>query len=116
MDSIVTSYFANWRKLQKDGYTIVSVAHLSIPNTLRIQELAPSYDIVRGHKAGYVSDEIFKDEYLYQLDHVDFTVILPRLHGKVALCCYEKPGDFCHRHILAEYLNNKFNLSIQEYK
>jgi hypothetical protein len=22
----------------------------------------------------------------------------------VALCCYEKPGDFCHRHLLSEWL------------
>lgn len=21
----------------------------------------------------------------------------------VALCCYEKPGDFCHRHLLSEW-------------
>lgn len=25
----------------------------------------------------------------------------------VALLCYERPGDFCHRHLLAEHLNSK---------
>lgn len=27
-------------------------------------------------------------------------------HRDIVLCCYEKPGDFCHRHILAEWLGD----------
>lgn len=25
-------------------------------------------------------------------------------HRDIILCCYEKPNEFCHRHILAEWL------------
>lgn len=33
----------------------------------------------------------------------------------VALLCYEKPGDFCHRHILAEWLKEKEGIDVVEY-
>lgn len=32
-----------------------------------------------------------------------------------ALLCYEKPGEFCHRHILADWLNKELNAGIEEY-
>jgi uncharacterized protein (DUF488 family) len=32
------------------------------------------------------------------------------------MLCYEKPEDFCHRHILADFLNEKLNLDIKEYE
>ena len=34
----------------------------------------------------------------------------------VALMCYEKPGDFCHRHLLADFLNEKLGLDIKEFE
>ena len=33
----------------------------------------------------------------------------------VALCCYEKPGDFCHRHILAKRLTEKTGIERTEF-
>lgn len=32
-----------------------------------------------------------------------------------ALCCYEKPGDFCHRHILAKWLTENTGIEITEF-
>lgn len=34
----------------------------------------------------------------------------------VALLCYEKPGDFCHRHLLADFLNKELGLNIREFE
>lgn len=37
-------------------------------------------------------------------------------HGMdVALCCFEKPDDFCHRHILAQWLTEQTGIEIKEY-
>ena len=33
----------------------------------------------------------------------------------VALCCYEKPEEFCHRHILADWIKEKLGVEISEY-
>ena len=35
-------------------------------------------------------------------------------HDKVLLLCYEGKYKFCHRHILAEYLNKHYALDITE--
>lgn len=32
----------------------------------------------------------------------------------VALLCYERPGEFCHRHMLAEYLTNN-GITVKEF-
>lgn len=36
----------------------------------------------------------------------------------IALICYEKVGDFCHRHLVAKWLNNSniLDYSIEEYQ
>jgi len=34
---------------------------------------------------------------------------------KVALCCFEKPGEFCHRRLVAEWLNDK-GYKIEEFR
>lgn len=33
----------------------------------------------------------------------------------VVLLCYEKPGDFCHRGLVAQWLNRELGLGVQEY-
>ena len=33
----------------------------------------------------------------------------------IALVCYEKPGDFCHRHLVADWLNEA-GYQCEEYK
>ena len=32
-----------------------------------------------------------------------------------ALCCFEKPDEFCHRHLIAEWLNETLRLNVTEY-
>lgn len=34
---------------------------------------------------------------------------------EIALTCYEKPDEFCHRHLAADWLNKALNLNIVEY-
>ncbi len=32
------------------------------------------------------------------------------------LLCYEKGQDFCHRHVLAEYIELKYNVKVRDIK
>lgn len=52
----------------------------------------------------------YNDEILYYLDPEE---IYNDLKNKVVLC-YEKPEDFCHRHLVAEWLNKHLNVNVQE--
>lgn len=107
---IYTGYFAQMSKYQELGLTSVSIARYS-PKWFTgycLKDLAPSDSLLRGYKDGQISIEGYKKQYLQQLERVRWTDVLNRLE-KIApdgavLCCYEKPSDFCHRHILSEYM------------
>lgn len=54
--------------------------------------------------------EHFKSEVLEHLDAASTVMKLCYLtlnfdSEDIALICYEKPSDFCHRHLVAEWLN-----------
>ena len=52
---------------------------------------------------------MYRNDVLRLVDARSFIQDLERAsRGRdVALCCFEKPGDFCHRHILAKWLNEQ---------
>jgi len=70
--------------------------------------LAPTWDLVMGHKQKRISDEQYVQGYLtllrkrYKQDSGPFLRILQR--ESVTLCCYCKAGAFCHRTIAADVL------------
>lgn len=121
-----TSYFANFRKLDKEDYVGVSIALYTPDNIMvRILDFAPSKNLLMRYKQGLVNEEQYTKEYTEQLDelfddgsmvnHISFLKRLEKSEQKeVVLLCYEGKGKFCHRHILSKYINDKFNLDIRE--
>ena len=76
--------------------------------------------LLQSYKEGTISEEDYVKEYVQQLndfskDVENFVDVLKKEFAdkKVVLLCYEKDG-FCHRHILAEYLNKHYKLNITE--
>jgi hypothetical protein len=69
------------------------------------KKLAPKFWFFAKYKADH--DEAFyteqyKNEVLSMLNPND---ILKELGEDAVLLCYEKPGDFCHRHLVSQWLN-----------
>lgn len=104
---IYTSYFANSRALGKENIMPISIARYS-PKWFygpRYTDVAPT---------GYMLSSVCShEEYLRKYDEIlkklnpqNVIAAIERIaQGKdVALCCYEKPGEFCHRHLLSEWL------------
>lgn len=52
----------------------------------------------------------YENEILFYLDPEE---IYNDLKDKILLC-YEKPSDFCHRHLVAKWLNRNLGLNIEE--
>lgn len=79
--------------------------------------LAPSTDLLNRYKNGNANIQDYTTEYLNMLNNIDTKFIIENISKDrdIVLCCYEKPTDFCHRHLLAEYCNNKYNMNIQEF-
>lgn len=121
-----TSYFANFKKLDKEDYVGVSIALYTPDNIMvRILDFAPSKNLLMRYKQGLVNEEQYTKEYTEQLDelfddgsmvnHISFLKHLEKSEQKeVVLLCYEGKGKFCHRHILVDFLKEKFNMIISE--
>ena len=117
MSKIYTSYFGNLLKLKEKGIKPISIA-LFPPKWYigdQLPAVAPDSAIFAGYKENIISEERFKKFYEYKIKQIGkekiFKMIEDIAKGQdVALVCFETPGCFCHRHILADYLN------IEEYK
>ena len=110
---IFTSYFAKMKKLPNDVVPIAICGKAPAwYNGLQYKTLAPTYNILMKYKgdhneAYYV--EHFNAEVLGHLKAENVVEALKKLSGnaeKIALLCYEKPTDFCHRHLVAKWLND----------
>lgn len=115
---IYTSYFGNKKALDKAGIMVVSVARWQpryCPVACVMLDVAPTVYMLKE-----ATSEQYDAEYQKILSRLDVPGFIKRLEiasgGKdVALCCYEKPGEFCHRHVLAEYLTKQTGIEIEEF-
>lgn len=115
---IYTSYFANGKKLRKNGIKMIGIA-LFPPKWFygpTLREVAPTYSILH-EESHEVYTARFKKEVLAKVDPKMFVEVVERISQgtDVALCCFERPDDFCHRHIVAEWLNEKLGLNVEEF-
>lgn len=107
---IFTTYFAKLPKLPEDIIPIsIAVKPPAGYKGLSYSKLFPTEEMVRRYKK--TKDEMsyiryYQNNILNALNPYDVLEDLRKLAGsdKVALVCYEKPGDFCHRHLVAKWL------------
>ena len=113
---IYTSYY---KKMENIGvnYVLVQVS-VSKPNwfrlpTIQLKEVYPDWRLVSGLKSGEISRQEFTDRYMQQLRKLSRIEILSKLktfsnandYEDVVLLCWENKSGFCHRHILADWLD-----------
>ena len=117
---IYTSYFGNSKKLQQAGIKVKGIS-LYPPrwfNGISLKQVAPTKSILfaNGQKQEDYTRR-YRSEVLSQQDMQQFLKTVEQASGgqDVALCCYEKPEDFCHRHILADWIKEKLGIEISEY-
>lgn len=103
---IYTSYFAMQAKIKELGITPVAISIYPPKwyNGLRFPQLAPTKQI----KDLEVEEYIPKFNAL--LSKLNPHTIVKELtflgnNKDIALLCYEKPSDFCHRQLVAKWLN-----------
>lgn len=122
---VYTTYFAQLRNLP-DNVIPISIC-AKVPqwySGIQYKRLAPKYEFFMEWKRNHDNDyyiEHFSSEVLEPLDvrrvMSELQVALPNevkvqmqtpfwtsKDWHVALVCYEKPSDFCHRHLVADWL------------
>ena len=122
---IYTSYFAKLKSLP-DYIVPISIC-CKAPDWytgLQYKKLAPKYDFFMKWKENHDNDyyiKCFNEQVLDKLNAqkvvqelnnlIDGIMLNPKIfHDQslipdIAIICYEKPGDFCHRHLVADWLN-----------
>ena len=112
---LYTGYFAGLRKLPVD---VIPVAICVSPpagyNGRSIQILSPSIGCLMDWKRDHDNEayvERYKRETLSKLDAREVESMIYRVAGvssdhDVVLVCYEKPTDFCHRHLVADWFES----------
>lgn len=114
---IYTSYFTKLKELENHNIIPISICGKAPDwyKGLQYKKLAPKYGFFMEWKKNHDNDyyiEHFKTEVLDKLDAADVILDFSRLiysfnigESDICLICYEKPSDFCHRHLVAEWLN-----------
>ena len=95
---IYTSYYAKARYI-KDAVLVQISNSAPMQTDYTIRPAIPAWSLVAAHKTKRITNEQYTERYI----------------ADIILLCYEKPGNFCHRHILAKKLNEDYGLNIKEW-
>jgi hypothetical protein len=110
-----TSYFAKYKGLDGPGVCIAGKApeYNTEWGYLIYKPLAPKYWFFKKYKED--GDENYYTEQYYKcvLNQLDPVKIYEEFKDCVLLC-YEKPGDFCHRRIVAKWLETELGIVVPE--
>ena len=123
--TIYTGYYANLRRYLAAGCAPIGIS-VGTPKYLQgsgllqfVKRLAPRYDMLR------IEDEDeytrrYKSEVLGRLDYRSVIAEIEALAkscGKqsAVLLCYEKPPKFCHRSLVAEWINARGEFYVREF-
>lgn len=113
---IYTSYFAKIKELEKNNIVPISICGKAPDwyKGLQYKKLAPKYRFFMEWKKTHDNEYYinhFKNEVLKPLNvenvikEINDLLLNNHLQGDIALICYENPFDFCHRHLVADWLN-----------
>ena len=119
---VLTSCYGRWRKFPQG--CIRAAVSLKVPSQnafdIRIAPFAPTLELVEGSKSGAMDNAEYARRYLLLLQsRKNAFKAADRLkkmdiEGKtVVLLCWEANG-FCHRRILAQWLNAGWEMDVPE--
>jgi len=122
---LYTSYFAKLRKLDTAIIPVAICAKVPDWYTgLQYKKLAPKYSFFSKWKIDHDNEYYIQHFYEEVLNKLDAKTVLKELYDlaqrqnknfkDIMLICYEKPEDFCHRHIVSEWFQ-KSGIVCSEY-
>ena len=118
---IYTGYYSKIKEYADSGLTLLSISRTKpefAKSCIDIPQLFPSDKILWDHKKGKIDEMEYTAKYLDQLNElgVDRIIKMIQIFGdNVVLLCWESPEKFCHRHILADYINKNSGIIVEEF-
>lgn len=76
--------------------------------------LAPTMEMVLASKNGQIDHDEYTKQYFELLHKRNVTPdkVLKDIRQQSIMLCYEKSTDFCHRHLVAQWINQYYNDTI----
>lgn len=114
-----TGYFAKLKYYEEQGLIPIAICG-GIPkwySGLWYKKLAPKWSFFNEWKNGtehkgdneyyilHFNEEVLKNINPSEIEKELKTLAKRRTSDKIILLCYEKPGDFCHRHLVSDWFN-----------
>lgn len=112
--NIKTGYFSKLKEYEKKGYVAISISKYPPKwfRGLKYPTLAPS-------KLSYDSLEAYCTAFDSKLSRLNPNIVINQLKAlsnsqPIVLLCYEKPNEFCHRHLVADWIESKLEIKVLE--
>ena len=85
------------------------------------KSLAPNWKLFENLKSNNISQEKFIEEFIEQLNSLNAITVFDDLKSLVTgfepiLMTNGNKKKFCHRHLVADWLQNELNIQVDEYK
>ena len=85
------------------------------------KSLAPNWKLFENLKSNNISQEKFIEEFMEQLNNLNAITVFDDLKSLVTgfepiLMTNGNKKKFCHRHLVADWLQNELNIQVDEYK
>lgn len=112
-----TSYFGNLKNIKNPvAITAKPPAFFKGPNYIK---LAPKSSFLWAYKNGEIDEEEYVKQYMKLVlkplsPQETYDDIVNTYGNDVVLLCYEKPTDFCHRHIVASWFEINLGVKVTE--
>lgn len=116
---IYTSYFGNLKRLGTQKIVPIGVA-LYTPKWYQgpeLKVLAPKGYMLAKDVTEQQYIQMYTSQVLARLNPRAILQLIEQVSGgrDCALLCYEKPGDFCHRRLIAEWLQKTIGIQVDEF-
>lgn len=120
--NIYTSYFARVKKLQEMGFNnlwcVAGYApkfFFDLKDAHFYPDLAPKKLWWQYWHDNNLGNEFYVEQYNNTvLSKLDPQEVLKKLGDNAVMLCYEKSGDFCHRHLIADWLSKHTGVKVEE--
>ena len=109
-----TTNFATARNLK--GSNIVSIALKSAKefHGREYKKLAPPWWILSAYREDHDEAKYIRNYQRHVLGNLNAKQVYHELGEDAILCCYERKSEFCHRRLVAEWLQKELKIEITE--
>lgn len=116
-----TSYFFSKKLRDIENPNIVSIS-MKYPETIfskddiRIyKQLCPGWTLIMEYKKHIINEQQYTNLYYENiLNKLNPKIVYNELGENAILLCWEKPGIFCHRRIVADWFKRNLNVDVLE--